>query len=140
MDWKLILTTSAVMFGIDVLYLQWIAKHFQMQISLIQGKQMTLDYGASALCYLFLVVGIYVFVLCDLNVRQIKSWNSPVLQRAMWRSAILGWVIYGVYELTNKATIQKWMWKTVFMDTIWGGILFALTTLGVWGVYHSLYS
>ena len=41
---------------------------------------------------------------------------------------LLGLVIYGVYEGTNYAIIDGWKPWAVALDTIWGGILFALTT------------
>jgi uncharacterized membrane protein len=40
---------------------------------------------------------------------------------------LLGIVIYGVYETTNYALFKNWSILTVFMDTLWGGILFAST-------------
>ena len=36
--------------------------------------------------------------------------------------------IYAVYELTNYTLLEKWTLKTVIIDTLWGGVLFALTT------------
>jgi len=36
----------------------------------------------------------------------------------------LGIFVYGVYELTNRAIFKNWEWKTVVLDTLWGGILF----------------
>ena len=44
---------------------------------------------------------------------------------------VLGLVIYGVYEGTNYAILKKWPLKIVIMDTLWGGILFALTSFFV---------
>ena len=41
---------------------------------------------------------------------------------------LLGLVIYGIYEFTNKAILTKWTYTTVVMDTVWGGILFASVT------------
>jgi uncharacterized membrane protein len=41
---------------------------------------------------------------------------------------MLGMVIYGVYETTTYAILQKWRLETVVKDTLWGGILFYLTT------------
>jgi uncharacterized membrane protein len=41
---------------------------------------------------------------------------------------MLGIIIYGVYETTTYATLQKWKLETVVKDTLWGGILFYLTT------------
>ncbi len=37
-------------------------------------------------------------------------------------------VIYGVYETTNYALLKNWSILTVFIDTLWGGLLFAFTT------------
>jgi uncharacterized membrane protein len=42
---------------------------------------------------------------------------------------ILGFVIYGVYETTTYALLKKWKLQTVMIDTLWGGILFGLTTM-----------
>ena len=37
-------------------------------------------------------------------------------------------VIYAVFELTNLALFKNWFMLSVIIDTLWGGILFALTT------------
>ena len=42
-------------------------------------------------------------------------------------AAILGWVIYMVFESTNYAIFKKWKMETILLDGIWGGILFGLT-------------
>ena len=42
---------------------------------------------------------------------------------------LLGIFVYGVYETTNWSLFSNWKFQTVIMDTIWGGILFFLTTL-----------
>ena len=41
---------------------------------------------------------------------------------------LLGAIIYGVYATTNYALINNWEPKIALIDTIWGGILFYLTT------------
>lgn len=129
---KDILLLGIVLFTIDMVYLRSIADHFHTQVSLVQGSRMTLDYVAAGLCYLVLVFGLYWFVVKDANLSQIQNWNSPVLKEVMWKAALLGWVIYGVYELTSKGILKKWMWSTVVMDTVWGGILFALSVFATW--------
>ena len=40
---------------------------------------------------------------------------------------MFGISIYGTYDLTNYAILDKWNLKAVVMDTLWGGILFSLT-------------
>jgi uncharacterized membrane protein len=43
-------------------------------------------------------------------------------------------MVYGVYELTSYAIVKDWTIGTVFIDTLWGGILLAATT---WITYYA---
>lgn len=69
---------------------------------------------AAFLCYVALVFVLWYFILRE--------------KRTPWEAALLGWSIYTVYETTNKATLKDWPWTMVVADTLWGGVLFALTT------------
>ena len=40
----------------------------------------------------------------------------------------LGILIYGVFDLTNKAVFTNYKWPIAVQDMIWGGILFYTTT------------
>ena len=109
-----ILITAIVLVLIDFVYLSFIGKYFQNQIKLVQGTPMKINYLGTTICYLFLVVGLYYFI-----IKQHKSVQDAFL---------FGLVVYGVYETTNYALLSNWSIFTVFIDTLWGGILFALTT------------
>ena len=110
--WMLI---SAILFiFIDSVYLQLIRPYFEKQIQDVQGSAVKVNFLGVALCYIFLIIGINYFI-----IKPRKSVTDAFL---------LGIVIYGVYETTNYALFKKWSLLTVFMDTLWGGILFALTT------------
>jgi uncharacterized membrane protein len=84
------------------------------QIVEIQGSPLVMDFFAVALCYIFLAFGLYYFVLRE--------------KRSLLDAFLLGIVIYAVYETTTKASLKKWSYKIVVLDTLWGGILFTLTT------------
>ena len=99
---------------IDVVYLSFTKDYFNHQVYAIQHEKITVDWVSTALCYLVLVSGLYYFI-----IRPKKSVLDAFL---------LGILIYAVYETTNKALFKKWKWETVFIDTLWGGILFATTT------------
>lgn len=131
-----ILIISASMFLIDFVYLSTISKHFNKQIKMVQNSKIEIDMVAAALCYIVLVAGLYYFVIQHMNVGAIKSIHSPVMRKHILDAMILGWIIYAVYELTTKAIIKKWMWSTVLMDTLWGGILFGLTTASYYAIYN----
>lgn len=110
--WMLI---SAILFiFIDFVYLQLIKSYFEKQIQDVQGSSMQVNFLGVVLCYVFLIIGINYFI-----IKPRKSVTDAFL---------LGIVIYGVYETTNYALFKKWSLLTVFIDTLWGGILFALTT------------
>jgi uncharacterized membrane protein len=112
-DFKL-LVSSIIFVLIDSIYLNFVNNYFQNQIKIIQGSAIKINFLATLICYIFLIFGINYFI--------IKPNRSP--QDAF----LLGLVIYGVFETTNMALFAKWSWLTVLMDTLWGGILFGLTT------------
>ncbi len=106
---------SAIVFvTIDSVYLTVMKNFFQRQIQNVQGSDLKMNLLGAALCYVFLIVGINYFI-----IKPKKSINEAFL---------LGLVIYGVYETTNYALFKNWSLATVFIDTLWGGVLFASTT------------
>ena len=106
---------SAILFiFIDSVYLQLVRPYFEKQIQDVQGSAVNVNFLGVALCYIFLIIGINYFI-----IKPRKSVTDAFL---------LGIVIYGVYETTNYALFKKWSLLTVFMDTLWGGVLFAATT------------
>jgi uncharacterized membrane protein len=110
----LMLISAIVFISIDFVYLNLIKGYFENQIKKVQGTAVKFNLLGAALCYIFLIFGINYFI-----IKPRKSVNDAFL---------LGLVIYGVYETTNYALLRNWSIITVIMDTLWGGILFALTT------------
>lgn len=98
---------------IDSIYLYFVSNYFSNQIRIIQFAPMKINILATILCYLILAFSINYFII--------------IPRKSLFDAFLLGISIYGVYELTNKALFSKWSWFTVFIDTLWGGILFALT-------------
>jgi len=109
-----LLVSSIIFVVIDSIYLSTISNYFNNQIKLVQGSPIKMNFLATLLCYIFLIFGINYFII------------KP--NRSIQDAFLLGLVIYGVFETTNMALFSKWSWLTVIMDTLWGGILFALTT------------
>lgn len=112
---KFVFLYSAIIFVLlDGIYLNLIKGYFFNQVKKIQNAPLKLNISAAIICYLFLITGLNYFI--------IGPKRSP-------RDAFLfGLVIYGVYETTNWAIFTNWYILTVLMDTLWGGILFGLTT------------
>ena len=99
---------------VDFVYLNFLGGYFKNQIQKVQGTPLKVNYLGMALCYIFLIIGLYYFII------------KP--HRSVQDAFLFGLVIYGVYETTSYALLSKWSIFTVFIDTLWGGILFALTT------------
>lgn len=110
-----IIISALLLLSIDSVYLTIIKDLFKNQIVSVQKSPLKLDFYGAALSYLFLIIGINYFVL-----QRNGSWVDAF---------VLGIVIYGVYEATSFALLKNWKPITVVIDTIWGGILFALVAI-----------
>jgi uncharacterized membrane protein len=111
-DFSLLL--SAIIFvTIDYLYLNSIKGYFEKQVQSVQDSPLKMNLLGAIICYIFLIFGINYFII------------KP--NRSIQDAFLLGLVIYGVFETTNITLFSNWSWITVIIDTLWGGILFALT-------------
>jgi len=123
MFWKLELSLLAfLVIVIDYVYLSNIAKYFNNQIEKVQGTKIVLDFYAAGLCYLVLVLSLYYFI-----IRRRESILNAVL---------LGLSTYLIYEFTNKAILKDWMWTTVLLDGLWGGLLYGLSTFIIYYTFN----
>tara|TARA_E500000178_G_scaffold323361_1_gene348882 strand:+ start:85 stop:486 length:402 start_codon:yes stop_codon:yes gene_type:complete len=98
---------------IDAVYLFSMSNNFQNMIKKIQGSKLKMRIIPTVFCYIFLISSLYYFV---------EMKNQKVID-----AFFLGLFIYGVYETTNYAIIEKWNPFIALIDTVWGGLLFAST-------------
>lgn len=111
---KKLIVSTILFIAIDAMYLYSSKKTFEDQIVKVQRVIMQMRWEGALLCYLVLVFGINYFII------------QP--RKSVYDAFLLGVVIYAVYETTNYATLKKWSEYMVITDSLWGGILFALTT------------
>jgi len=64
---------------------------------------------STLLCYLIMAFGLYYF-----SVREKNILNA----------VILGFVVNGIYNTTNYATLNKYSLNVAIIDTLWGPTLF----------------
>ena len=103
------------MLSLDSLYLSLIGqKLFNPMINIIQKEKMSINIHAAIITYIFLLIVLYKFI-----IQNNKSPNDAFL---------LGLCIYGVFEFTNLTIFKKYQLTPAIVDTLWGGILFYLTT------------
>ena len=113
-----ILLVAVTLTLFDSIYLYFMKDYFNKQILQVQGSGIKMNVYAAILCYVALVFGLYYFIIKD--------------GRSIYEAFLLGIVIYSVYELTSLSLLKNWTITTAVMDTLWGGILFTLTTLAVY--------
>lgn len=87
----------------------------------VRGTSITPVYWAAAIVYLLLPLGIVLFALPRVDPA------NPVLSSLGW-GALFGLVVYGVYDLTNMATLERWPVRLVGIDICWGCFLCGATT------------
>ncbi len=46
--------------------------------------------------------------------------------------ALLGILVYGLYNFTNLSLIKEWSDAVTIVDTLWGGVIFGTATLAAW--------
>jgi uncharacterized membrane protein len=118
---KTLLLVGVIMLVLDALYLTTFTKMFELQIASVQRVSLQFRTLGAIMCYALLISGLYYFILKN--------------RRSVTDAFLLGILIYGVYESTNYAILKQWKWEMVAIDTLWGGILFALTTYFVYNFY-----
>jgi len=109
-----IIYIGIILLCLDFIYLTITSKFFKNQIKKIQSSNMKVNIFSAIITYILLIYGLNYFII---------SKNKSV-----YDAFILGIIIYGVYETTNYAIFKDWSLKSVILDTLWGGILFSLTT------------
>ena len=78
--------------------------------------------------YLIYIVGIVVCAVMPALV-------SGSLLRAAGLGALLGFIAYCTYDLTNLATLNGWPVKVALLDIAWGTFISALAAVGgTWAV------
>ena len=109
-----ILFTAIILVCLDAIYLNLLSSYMANQVKSVQGTPVKMNLLAAVICYVFIVFGLYYFI-----IKPKRSVNDAFL---------LGIVIYAIFELTNLSIFTNWSIFTVLMDTLWGGVLFGSTT------------
>lgn len=109
-----LLTCAIIFTSLDMGFITFNNKIYADQVISVQRTALTVKPVGAIICYLFLVSGLYYFI--------IRKHESP------WTAFLLGLFVYGVYETTSYAILKNWKIQTVIIDTLWGGVLMAATT------------
>ncbi len=107
--------TVPVFFAIDLAWLGVIAKDFyRRHLGHLLSSQV--NWPTAILFYLVFIAGIVFFA-----VRPALEAGSAA--RALTYGALLGFLCYATYDLTNQATIRDWPVVVTVVDLAWGTTL-----------------
>jgi uncharacterized membrane protein len=112
-----IIITLIVFLGIDFVWLGLVAKKFYDQE--LSRFSRTLNLPIAFLDYFLIAIGLVIFVLP-------KATGNPL--QALIFGALFGLIAYGVYDLTNLATLADWTLKMTIIDMLWGAVVCGLVS------------
>jgi uncharacterized membrane protein len=119
MIYKLIVVLLSLLV-LDAIYIGPQMSSFKALYKKIQGSPLVVNPVGAALCYVFLVAELYYFIL---------SRKGSIMD-----AFLLGLFTYGVYNTTTYALLKDFPFRIVITDSLWGGVLFALTAF----IYYKL--
>lgn len=115
------IATAVVFLIIDYIWLGHVMKdYFSTQLSHLMADEV--NFGIAALFYLFYAAGI-VF-LCIMPALDQGAWT-----KALINGAVLGFLAYGTYDITNMATLKGWPATLSLIDISWGTALTAISAV-----------
>ena len=104
---------SIILLSLDYVYLTSTINFYKKLVKDIQGRELKFRRMGAILCYILLIFSIYYFIILK-NGSELDAF-------------FLGISIYGVFDTTNYAIFDRWNYKAVILDTLWGGILYYTT-------------
>jgi uncharacterized membrane protein len=115
MTYSLIIS-SILLVLIDSVYLSTIGTPvFEKTVAAIQGSKLVVNMPPAIFTYILMAIILNYFII---------SANKPAFD-----AFILGFCAYGIFDFTNLAIFKNYTLKPAIMDTLWGAILFYVTTL-----------
>ncbi|WP_428305069.1 DUF2177 family protein [Lacipirellula sp.] len=122
---KIFAIVAPVCMAIDLLWLGVIMKDFYSselgELARRQAGGLSPRWPAAILVYLLIPAGIVIFVRPLLQVDSSWAHTAGI-------GALFGFIVYGVYDLTNRAVLENYSLRLTIADILWGCVLCALTS------------
>lgn len=118
---------SLVSFAVlDGIWLGFIMKDYNMrqlsEIGRIVDGKFDIQYFPAVLAYLLMATAITAFVMPALKEQtSIMNWFLT--------GALMGLLVYGIYDMTNLATLKSYPWAFALADIAWGTFIFGVVTI-----------
>lgn len=120
---KCLIPTLILFCILDLIWLGHIGKPLYLkhigQMLLLDGQTITPRPLATVLVYFIFAIMIWFIVLPLANYKILHSF---------YYGALVGFVVYGIYDTTNLAVFKDWTTTIALVDWLWGTILCSMTS------------
>lgn len=124
---KLWALTFICMMAIDIIFIVGIMGKTYTQLLGNHLRIPSIHWPSAIIAWLLISAGIVIFVLPVIHAHGIRT--------SLLYSALFGLLIYGTYESTNYAIIDKWPLLFALIDVLWGTTLTIITTFIIKHIY-----
>jgi uncharacterized membrane protein len=114
----------AILIAIDSIWLYGNFKEHKLQFESVQKSPLKVDKLAGILFYVIAVIAHFKFVIP----------YAKTAEDAFKKGALIGFLMYGTFDLTNKAVFSDYKWEYAIKDTLWGSFAMGLSSY----FYYSL--
>lgn len=109
---------------LDLCWFGFIVKDFNLQhlseIGRVTNGEFHIQYLPASLTYVLMATALVFFVLPTATNNKLKTFL---------KGALMGLVVYGVFDLTNLAILKNYPVIFAFADIAWGTFVFGTVTL-----------
>ncbi len=117
---KRYMTVFIVFLLIDIIWLAKISPGFyKSHLGHLMATKVS--YIPALVFYLSYIVALLIFVINP-------AVEHQSIMQALYLGALIGFVMYGTYDLTNMATLKDWPLIVTVVDLIWGTFITATTS------------
>jgi uncharacterized membrane protein len=126
---KLFVSVLIIMGIIDFLWIGIIYKNqYRKVIESVQKEKFIVKMLGAVIVYIALAIIVVGWIIPRIKQELKNKSYSNLFMTCLLYGGILGGLIYAVFDFTNYAIFSKWDLKTSIIDSVWGMILFTMTT------------
>ncbi len=126
---KLFLSVLVIMAVIDYIWIGVIySNQYRKVIENVQKEKFVVKILGGVIVYFALAIIIVGWIIPRIKVELKNNSYSNLFIASLLYGGILGGLIYAVFDFTNYAIFDKWDFKTAIIDSVWGMVLFTITT------------
>ncbi len=111
---------AVIMLLMDAGWLTYRAAYHRQVFAALQGSPLQLRIPAAVATYALMIAGVWFFAVRP----------ACTVSGAAGRGAAIGLLMYGVYDLTNYATLSRYPTAYALSDMAWGTFLCAVVAAG----------